>query len=150
MATARGTMTNPTIDRSTPWHLWLIGVLLLLWQGMASFDYVATLIRYEPYLSEFPEDVLEYYFAAPLWMYVMWGIASVGGLIGAILVLMRNKLAVPLFFVALVCGVVAVAYSFGNPPPGSEGSNIFSAAVIAGSAMVLFYLYMMKKNGVLR
>ena len=80
----------------------------------------------------------------------MWGVASIGGLIGALLVLMRNKLAVPLFFVALVCGVVAVAYSFINPPPGNEGAEIFSAAIIAASTMVLFYLCMMKKSGVLR
>ena len=37
-----------------------------------------------------------------------------------------------------------------NPPPGSEGTKMFSVVVIAASAMVLFYLYMMKKSGVLR
>jgi len=143
-------MTNAKTDRSTPWHLWLIGILLLLWQGMASFDYLATVFRYEPYLSQFPEDALEYYFAAPLWMYAMWGIAAIGGLIGVLLILMRNKLAIPIFMAALVCGVVAVAYGFFNPPPGSDGANMFSFIVIAASALVLIYLLAMKKNGVLR
>lgn len=143
-------MAKSNTTRSTPWHFWLIGALLLLWQGMASFDYLATVFRYEPYLSQFPEDALEYYFAAPVWMYAMWGIAAIGGLIGVLLILMRNKLAVPIFMAALVCGVVAVAYSFINPPPGSEGANVFSLAVIAASVMILIYLLAMRKNGVLR
>ena len=143
-------MENSTTKVSAPWHLWVIGVFLLLWQGMATFDYGATAIRYEPYLSKFPEEALEYYFAAPVWMFAMWGIASIGGLIGAIFVLMRNKLAVPVFFAAWLCGVVATAYSFVNPPPNMEGAKMFSALVIIASAMVLYYLYAMKKNGVLR
>lgn len=143
-------MTNPKSGRSTPWHLWLVGVFLLVWQGMASFDYLATAFRYEAYLAQFPEDALEYYFAAPLWMYAIWGIASIGGLIGAILILMRYKLAVPIFMAALACGVVAVAYSFVNPPPNAEGTKVFSVVVIAISAMILIYLMAMKKAGVLK
>ncbi|NNL87946.1 MAG: hypothetical protein HKP25_02660 [Marinicaulis sp.] len=101
-------------------------------------------------MSKFPEDALEHYFAAPLWMYAMWGIASLGGLIAAILLLMQNKLAVPTFLIAWICGVVATAFSFVNPPPNMEGAKMFGAIVIAASAMVLFYLYTMKKIGVLR
>lgn len=56
---------------SAPWHMWVLGGVLLLWQGFAAFDYVMTLLRVEPYLANHPEEMLAYFYGAPFWMYLM-------------------------------------------------------------------------------
>ena len=135
---------------STPWHFWVLGAFLFLWQSFAAFDYFATLFRYEPYLSNLPQDVLEHYFASPGWMYITWAVASVGGFIAAVLFLARNKLAVPAYGAAWIGGLVANLYGWFNPPPGMEDARIFSVIIVALTAVLFFYVYSMKKRGVLR
>ena len=141
---------NANTSARTPWHLWLIGVFFLLWSGLAAFDYLATLFRYEPHLSNFPEETLAYYFAAPLWMYVMWGIGSFGGFVAAIFLLMRNKLTVPVFAAGLLAAVIAQIYSVVNPPPGGLAGMLVPAIVIGVMALMLVYLNWLKRRGVLR
>jgi len=143
-------MTKLKSDISAPWHMWVLGVLLLLWNGLAAFDYVMTVIRYEPYLGGHPEDVLSYFYNAPFWMYVTWGISMLGGFIGTILLLMRRRLAVPVYAIAWLFSVVAVAYSIMNPVPGGGGSALFGVVVIIISLLILTYFYWLQKRGVLR
>ena len=133
----------------TPWHLWVVGVFLLLWQALASFDFVATVARFEPYLSGYPEDVLEYYYNAPLWMYAMWGIAAFGGLIGSILLLMRKKSAVPAFGLAWLCSLAAVFWQSVNPAPEGGGEPEFMIIVIIVALLLLLYMGWMQRRRVL-
>ena len=79
----------------------------------------------------------------------MWGFSIIGGLIGAVLLLMRRSLAVPVTAVAWICSVVAAVYSVANPAP-EGGSNIVTAAVITIALLVLIYMYWLQKRGVLR
>jgi len=143
-------MSNSTSDISTPWHLWVVGGLLLLWGSIGAFDYLATVLRYEPYLSKFPEEALAYYFNAPLSMFVMWGASALGGFFGAVFLLMRKKIAVPIFGVSWFCSVVAVIYAFINPAPGVAASNLFMITVIFITLLILIYIYWLQKRDVLR
>ena len=141
-------MTDHKSGASAPWHMWVLGVLLLLWNGFAAFDYAMTVIRYEPYLAGHPEEFLAYFYNAPLWMYAMWGISMVGGLIATLLLLMRRRMAVPVFTLAWVGSVIAVLYSAVNPPPG--GGNLpFAAAIILITFLVLIYFYWLQRRGFL-
>lgn len=142
-------MSDQQTSSGTPWHLWVVGGLMLVWNGMAAFDYIATIIRYEPYLSGHPEEILNYYFNAPAWMYALWGIASFGGFVGSVFILLRRKVAVPLFSIAWVSSVIAAVYTFQNPPP--QGADpMFYFIVFAVSLLVIFYLVWMSRRGVLR
>jgi len=142
-------MTKLKSDISAPWHMWVLGVLLLVFNGFAAVDYVMTVIRYEPYLAGYPEEVLAYYFNAPLWMYAVWGLSMIGGLIGTILLLMRRRLAVPVYAVAWLGSVIAVIYSVVKPVPGG-GQILFGVGVIIVSLLILIYIYWLQKRGVLR
>ncbi len=142
-------MTKSGSDISAPWHLWVVGGLLFLMNAPAAFGFVATIIRFEPYLANFPEETLSYYNNAPLWMYVMWGVSIVGGLIGSVLLLMRRSIAVPVTAVAWICSVVAVAYAVVNPAPDG-GSPLFMAAVIMIALLILIYMRWLQRRGVLR
>lgn len=36
-----------------PVHLWIVGGLALLWNAVGAFDYLATQLQFEPYMSGF-------------------------------------------------------------------------------------------------
>ena len=143
-------MSNQQSSPPTPWHLWVLGVLLLAWNVLAVFDYIATLTRYEPHLSGFPEDVLQYFFDAPLWMYLMWGGASFGGLVSAVLLLLRRKLAVLIAAAGWACSLVAAIYTYMYPPPSGGGGIVMYLIVLAVALLILLYMVRLSRRGVLR
>ena len=58
-----------------PWHLWVIGVLTLLWNAMGAFDYLMTQTQNEAYMSEFTPEQLEFFYNFPTWMVAFWALA---------------------------------------------------------------------------
>lgn len=142
-------MTQSKPIAPTPWHVWVVGGLLLLMNAPVAFGYIANLIDFEPYMAQFSEQSLDYYDNTPLWMIIMWGFSILGGVAGAVLLLLRRKLAVPVTAIAWICSVVAAAYSVVNPPP--EGaSNAVTAIVIVVALLILIYMYRLQKLLILR
>jgi hypothetical protein len=45
-----------TQSQATPWHLWVIGIVALLWSGMGAMDYVMTQTRNAAYMSAFTPE----------------------------------------------------------------------------------------------
>lgn len=133
----------------TPWHLWIIGGLLLIFNGMASFDFAATMARFEPYIAGYPQEALDYYYHAPSWMFAMWGGSIFGGLLGAVFLLLRRKIAVPVMAAAWICSVVVAIHDYVNPAPISPGAG-FYALMLLVALLVLFYMYWLARRGVLR
>ena len=39
----------------TPWHLWVVGIVALLWNAIGALDFTATQMRFEFYMSQFTE-----------------------------------------------------------------------------------------------
>ena len=143
----------------TPAHLWIVGALALLWNGFGSYDYLMTRMRNTDYLAGMmptvdPQAMLAWVDAFPVWAQAGWALGVWGGLIGAILLLMRNRWAVPLFAASLVGAVVGLGYQIVAAPPlaGMEGAmNDLMPFVIIVVALVLFlYARAMKAKGVLR
>ena len=47
-----------TAPARVPVHLWIVGVLALLWNGFGCFDYLLTNLKNETYLRQFTADQL--------------------------------------------------------------------------------------------
>jgi len=148
------TMTGVTTR--TPWHLWLVGTVSLLWNAFGAFDFVSTTTRGETYMREmgFDQAMIDYFNAMPAWMYVPWTLGVWGAVIGSILLLLRKRLAVIAFALSLVGALVSLVYGqFINPPPLAPNQAMmqwmpYVIAVIA--AFLAWYAWTMKKRGVLR
>lgn len=141
----------------TPWHLWLVGVLSLLWNGFGAFDFISTTTRGEAYFREsgFDQAMIDYFNAMPNWMYVPWTLGVWGALIGSVLLLIRNKLAVPAFALSALGAFVSLIYGkFISPPPPPPPAMAAMAwmpfVIMAIALFLLWYSWAMRKARVLR
>ena len=85
---------SATPPAKTPWHLWVVGVISLLWNAVGALDFTMTQLRNEAYLKAFTDEQRAYFFAIPLWAVVTWGVATWGSLVGSGFLLGRRRLAV--------------------------------------------------------
>ena len=144
-----------TMKTAPPWHLWAVGVISLLWNAFGGYDFVMSVTQGETYwrASGMTDAMIAYYNAMPTWMYVPWVLGVWGAVAGSILLLMRNKLAVPAFALSLLGAVGSLAYGLANPmPPLPEAMAMMSYMpwVIVGiAALLVVYAWMMGKKGVL-
>ncbi len=141
----------------TPWHLWLVGVLSLLWNGFGAFDFIQTTTRGEAYMraAGFDDAMVAYYEAMPGWMYLPWTLGVWGAVIGSVMLLLRRRWAVPAFGLSLVGALISLIYGklIDPPPPAPPELAAMSwmPIVILLIAVLLFgYAFNMRKRGVLR
>lgn len=137
----------------TPWHLWVVGVLTFLWNfAGGGLDYIFTQMNAEFYMSGYTDEQRAYYDALPMWFTVIWAIAIWTSVAGSVLLLLRNKLAYPVFVVSLIGYIIGTIYSFGinEVPDVSTGNYIFTGIITAVLVFEVWYSGLMKKDRVLR
>lgn len=145
-----------TMTVRTPWHLWVVGVVSLLWNGFGAFDYINTNTRGEAYMREMgmTQPMIDYFNAMPVWMYVPWTVGVWGAVIGSILLLFRRKLAAPVFLLSLLGAAVSLVYGLVNPmpagPPEMAAMAYMPWIIVLIAAFLAWYAWAMKKKGVLR
>ncbi len=137
----------------TPKHLWVVGILAVLWNAMGAWDYYATQTRNEAYMSGFTPEQLEFFYGFPTWVVAFWAIAVWGGLLGSVLLLMRKAWAVPVFLVSFVAMVITAFQNFvlsnGLEVMGDAVSLIFTVAIFLVSLGLYLYARAMRERGVL-
>jgi hypothetical protein len=151
-------MTDTTsMTTRTPWHLWVVGVVSLLWNAFGGYDFIMTTTQGEAYMqaSGFDQAMIDYYNAMPAWMYVPWTLGVWGAVAGSILLLMRSRFAVWAFGLSLVGALVSLIYSqFINPPPPLPAELAMMSympwVITAIAAFLAWYAWTMGKKGVLR
>lgn len=145
-----------TVDRAaTPWHLWVIGIVSLLWNAMGAADYTMTHVGGADYLRQggFDEGVIAYFAALPAWATASWALGVWGAVLGSILLLMRTRYAVWAFALSLLGVVLTTVNSLVNPYPASmvsTGGTVFEWTIKLVAVLLLLYAWTMHKRGVLR
>jgi hypothetical protein len=136
----------------TPVHLWIVAVLAFLWTLMGAFDYLATQLGLEFYMSQFSEEQLAYFNAFPAWMVAFWAFGVWGAFAGAIGLLLRKKWAVWAFVVSIAGMIVTTIYNFGMTN-GAEimgtGGVIFTVVIWVVAIFLLCYSWSQAKKNVL-
>lgn len=145
-------MTDTSMTTRTPWHLWAVGAVALLWNGYGGFDYVMTQTNNAAYLAQFTPEQRAYFASFPLWMDAVWAIGVWGGVLAAVLLLVRSKWAFHAFVASLIAFVASVVYgqmSEGSAIMGTTGM-IFSGVIFVLGLIFVMYSRMMTRKGVLR
>jgi hypothetical protein len=152
-------MQDAVESRAVPIHLWIVGILSLLWSGFGSYDYVMTRQRNTDYLASMmptvdPNAVLAWIDAFPVWAQFGWGLGVWMGLAGSVLLLLKHRWAVPAFALSLIGAVLGLGYQALMAPPlaGAEGPMYaMMPYIIILIALGLFlYARAQRSSGVLR
>jgi hypothetical protein len=137
----------------TPWHLWVIGVVGLLWNAMGAFDYVMTETRNEAYMSGFTPEQLSFFYGIPSWAVATWAIAVWGGVLGALLLLLRRRHAVWVFLVSLIAMVLTAFQNYvlsnGMEVMGDAFSLAFTATIFLIALALFLYARAMLERKIL-
>jgi uncharacterized MnhB-related membrane protein len=140
-------------------HLWIVGALALLWNGLGAYDYLMTRMRNTDYLAAMmptvdPHAMLAWIDAFPIWASFGWGLGVWGGLLGSVLLLLRNRWAVPVFAASLLGALLGLGYQILAAPPlaGAEGvmNDVMPYVIILVALALFLYARAMKARGVLR
>ena len=133
--------------------MWIVGALALLWNSVGAFDYVMTQTRNASYLAKFPPAQIEFFDNFPVWATAAWALAVWGGVVGSVLLLMRNRLAVPVFLVSMVAMVLATFRNYvlanGLEVFPDAASKIVTAMVFVIGVALYLYARAQQKQGVL-
>jgi hypothetical protein len=147
------TDSNTNNVQKTPWHLWVVGFVGLLWSAMGAMDYIMTKTRNEEYMSAFTPEQLEFFYGLPVWVVAAWAIAVWGGVVGAMFLLLRKTWAVQLFLASFIAMVITTIHNYvlsnGLEVIGDTFSLVFSAVIFLVALGLWLYARAMQQRGVI-
>src|SRR6185503_7998205 len=102
------------VRAKTPWHLWLVGVVALLFNSIGVVDFVMTRAQGATYMASvgMTPDQIAHYQGMPGWMMVVWPVGVFGAFLASILLLLRRKLAFPVFLLSLAAFLISLLYTY--------------------------------------
>jgi hypothetical protein len=142
-----------TAQARTPVHLWIVGILALLWNCFGCYDYLMTNLKNQAYLAQFTADQIAYMDSLPSWLTAFWALGVWGGLIGAILLLIRSRYAVWAMGASFVGALVGLGYQLAMttmPASMKQGMmGVMPYVIILITAFLFWYAWNAEKKGLL-
>ena len=134
----------------TPWHLWVVGILTLLWNAVGGFSYTMTRLGMLEQLGMGAEEIA-FFESAPVWSNAFWALGVWGAIAGSILILLRSRFAVHAVVVAIIGLLGSNVWQYGMADvPESLQSPAMTIIIWLTTLFMLFYASRMAKAGVLR
>lgn len=138
-----------------PWHLWVIGVVALVWNAGGAYDYLMTQLGNEAYLAMLTEPQRAFMDARPVWMDAAWAVGVWFSILGSLLLLLRSRHAATAFLISILGLIVTAVWSYGVADPSGievmgSFSVWFSLAVMTVLIALWVYARAMTARGVLR
>jgi len=147
-------IVSPSFTRkSAPWHLWVVGLVSLLWNAFGGFDYIMTNIRNSDYLAQFPAEVIQMIDEFPVWVMAAWAIGVWCAVAGSLLLLLRSRFAVHAFALSLAGLAASTAYQATLDMPDAfrtTGMMVMNLVIWIAAIAFLIYAIRMRRSGVLR
>ncbi|WP_342070307.1 hypothetical protein [Yoonia algicola] len=140
----------------TPIHLWIVGIVSLLWNAGGAIDYVMTRTNAPEYMAAQPPERLAMLQDAPMWFGVTWALGVWFSVIGSLMLLMRSRFAGAAFALSLVGLIGSSVYTYGVADGGSmvaaagAGAIAFTIAIPVILVLLWIYARAMTRRGVLR
>ena len=139
----------------TPWHVWLIGVIAVLFNSIGVFDFLMSMAQGAEYQASagMTPDQIAHYQEMPSWMMVVWAVGVFGAFLASILLLLRRKLALPIFVLSLAAFLISLLYTYVLTDGGAVmGQQMAIASAVIAGLLVFFswYTRFMVIRGVLR
>ena len=146
-------MESPSkMSPSLPWHAWISGIIFLLFGLASTFDYVMSITQGESYYraSGMTEQQIAYFSAVPFWAVLAWTASVWASLLGAGTMLLRRRIAMPLFLISVAGSFFYILYSFALST-GREAMGMMWPMPLLVTALTIgmvFYCGWLIKKGV--
>jgi hypothetical protein len=145
---------SPAVPRPAPRHLWVVGIIGLLWNAVGAYDYLMTETRNAAYMGAFSQAQLDYVYGFPAWVVATWAIAVWGGVLGCLLLLLRRRAAVGVLLASFLAMVLTTIHNYvlssGLEVMGSGGQLSFTALIFVVAVLLWLYARAMARRGLLR
>lgn len=92
---------------------WVVAVILVIWNLMGASAFIVDNFFPETLTATYSEEQVDFINSNPIWAKVFYGIATIGGLLAAILLLARKKLAVRIYLISLLAVFIHTIYQVG-------------------------------------
>lgn len=140
---------------STPWHLWAVGLVSLLWNAYGGYDYTMSHLDPAAYIASagYGPEVTAWFEAFPTWATAAWAIGVWASVLGSILLLLRSRHATTLFLLSLVGALVSFGYQFTSDRPAEVAGGaaaIMPVVILIAIAAQWYYARRQAAAGVLR
>lgn len=135
-------MTDATAR--APWHLWVVGVIAVLFNAIGVFDFVMSQSQGPAYMASagMTPPQIAHYLGMPGWMTIVWAVGVFGAFIASVLVLLRKALALPVFVISLVAFLVSLVYTYVLTNGGAVmGRSMAVTSAIIAALLVFFSWY---------
>lgn len=137
-----------------PWHLWLVGLIALLFNAIGVFDFVMSMAQGAAYQASagMTPDQIAHYQQMPGWMTLVWAVGVFGAFGASIFLLLRRKQALPVFIVSLAAFLISLLYTYVLTHGGAVmGPQMAITSAVIAALLVFFgwYSLFMTRRGVL-
>lgn len=144
---------NDKIASKTPWHLWAVGLVSLLWNSGGAISYTMTHLGMLESM-EMPPDQIAFYSSFPAWATAFWALGVWGCFFGSLALLFRSRFAVWLFAISIVglIGTTVFQWGVADMPAAltTTGHKLFAATIWVITIGLFIYARRMRAAGVLR
>lgn len=120
-------------SQSPPKSYWVISGLALLWNLIGLAAYIGQVTMTEDALNALPEAQRAMMESTPTWALAAFAIATTAGVLGCVLLVLRNSWAVPFFLVSLAAVLVQMYHAF----VVANAIEMFGAAAILQPALII-------------
>lgn len=139
----------------TPKHLWIVGILSLLWNCYGAYDYTMSHVGGLEFFQSMglDEEVYAWFQAIPAWATAAWAIGVWVSLVGSVLLLARSRHAATAFLVSLIGAAASFAYQFTSDRPASLegfGNTVMPVVILIAIVLQWYYARRMAAAGMLR
>lgn len=140
-------------NTKAPWHLYAVGVVTLLWNGFGAVQWYQQVTRAASYWGNLTIQQVQYVQQQPVWVETLFGVGVWTGVLGALMLLLRRKLAFNAFIASLIAVLVNIIYvqfmTNGREVMGN-GTLVAAVAVVVVAAASIAYASFARKRGIIR
>lgn len=139
-----------TIAAKAPWHLWVIGVLTLLWNAIGVGSFMMSILGKLDALGMTAEQIA-YFNSFPAWANAVWALGVLGAFLGSVFLLLRSRHAVTALAISIIglIGTTVFQHFVVDVPADLQTPGI-DAAIWIITIGTLLYSWRMRQRGVLR
>ncbi len=133
-----------------PVWFWIVAALALIWNLLGVFAYIQQMTISDEALAALPAAERALYDAYPAWAAAAFAVAVFGGAAGSALLLLRNKLAIPVFGASLAGIAVQMVHSLfiaNSVAVYGPGAAIMPVMIVVISAALLWWSMQLKAKG---